>query len=176
MQFMTVELEKIYSDLGISEAIISDYKLRRCEQPKLQNLEIVDLDFEGKPFILELNAANAWRKMCQSAKSDNVFFEPLSGFRSYIYQAHLIKKKLAQGKALDLVLTETAIPGYSEHHTGKAVDIFTDSRYCLEESFENTRAFAWLTEKARDFNFRMSYPRQNKIGIIYEPWHWFFIG
>ena len=173
---MSTELLKIFEELKISDELLVKNKLGRCEQLPLNQLEIVDIDFEGKPFILEANAASSWRKMRTRAASEGIVLDPFSGFRSYKYQMQLIKRKLEKGKPLEMILTETAIPGYSEHHTGKAIDICTDGRYCLEESFENTRAFAWLTENARDFSFRMSYPRQNKIGIIYEPWHWLFIG
>jgi LAS superfamily LD-carboxypeptidase LdcB len=42
----------------------------------------------------------------------------------------------------------------------------------LNEAFEKTQAFEWLIENATRFNFRLSYPRKNNMGIVYEPWHW----
>jgi D-alanyl-D-alanine carboxypeptidase len=85
---------------------------------------------------------------------------------------NLIKQELGKGKSLELILKQTAIPGFSEHHGGCAVDICTEGKFYLSEEFEKSEAFAWLRENARRYSFKMSYPRDNKKGIIYEPWHW----
>ncbi len=74
------------------------------------------------------------------------------------------------------ILSVSAAPGYSEHHTGRAVDLTTPGTRPLEEDFEATPAFEWLTGTAEDFGFRMSYPRNNRHGIAYEPWHWMWTG
>ena len=67
-----------------------------------------------------------------------------------------------------------AAPGYSEHHTGRAVDLTTPGTPPLLEAFERTAAFAWLERHAARFGFVMTYPRNNPLGVIYEPWHWTF--
>ncbi len=46
----------------------------------------------------------------------------------------------------------------------------------MEEEFGNSEAFCWLIGHARQFGFRLSYHRENRYGIAYEPWHWFFEG
>lgn len=171
---MKETLSEIYEELKIDSIKISEYKLARCEQPALSDLEIVEIDFEGRPFILASGAARAWRLMRDAAKLDSVFFEPLSGFRSYVYQKHLILRKLDRGLSLEQVITETAIPGFSEHHSGRAVDICTDGVYKLTEDFEGTSAFRWLAGNAGRFGFKLSYPRNNGWDIVYEPWHWCF--
>ena len=71
----------------------------------------------------------------------------------------------------DILEVNTA-PGYSEHHTGRAVDIATPGSRPLTEDFESTDAFRWLQAEATGFGFAMTYPRDNPWGIIYEPWHW----
>ena len=65
-----------------------------------------------------------------------------------------------------------AAPGYSQHHTGCAVDIATPGSRPLTEEFEESEAFAWLGNRAAEFGFSMTYPRDNPQGFIYEPWHW----
>ncbi len=75
---------------------------------------------------------------------------------------------------IDKILTLSAPPGYSEHHTGCAIDINTPGCVATEEEFENTDAYRWLTEHAGRFGFTLSYPRDNALGFIYEPWHWCF--
>lgn len=169
-------LQSIHQQLGISASHIERCRLDRHEQPALAFLEVVDIDFEGRPFILVQAAANGWRSMVDSAKEDHIFLKPFSGFRSYIHQKNLIEKNLKLGRLLEEILTQIAIPGYSEHHSGRAVDVHADGRGVLEEAFETTEEFKWLTTNAARFHFRLSYPRSNPQGIIYEPWHWFYTG
>ena len=72
----------------------------------------------------------------------------------------------------------SAPPGYSEHHTGYAIDIgdgkvpATD----LSPKFANTAAFRWLEQNAPRYSFELSFPPDNPQGISYEPWHWRFVG
>lgn len=167
-----MSLENIYLELGITSEHLSNNLLPRCEEASLEILEIVDLDYTGRPFVLTREAANAWRKMCAVAKIENILLEPYSGFRSYQLQKLVIAAKIRNGKTLGEVLTTTAIPGFSEHHTGRAVDIVTDQIYQLDENFEKTKAFDWLNKNAKKFGFTLSYPKNNAKGIIYEPWHW----
>ena len=70
------------------------------------------------------------------------------------------------------ILTVNAAPGYSEHHSGLALDLGAPGEPPAQESFERTATFAWLTQKACTYGFAMSYPRDNPYGIVYEPWHW----
>ena len=96
----------------------------------------------------------------------------VSAFRSPRRQHDLIARKLAAGQALERILAVNAAPGYSEHHTGRALDIGAPACEVLTEAFENTSAFHWLTDNAARYGFNMSYPRGNELGIAYEPWHW----
>lgn len=98
----------------------------------------------------------------------------ISAYRSMQYQHDLLAKKLDAGIPIEEILSVNAAPGFSEHHTGRAVDIGTYGCDALAEEFENTDAFQWLKKSAADFGFTMSYPRDNLFGIIYEPWHWCF--
>lgn len=111
------------------------------------------------------------------AQEDQVRLKPFSGFRSYLHQKSLIERHLKNGRQIESILTHIAIPGFSEHHSGLAVDIHADGVNTLEEEFELTKEFLWLKEEnAARFEFRLSYPRNNDQGIIYEPWHWYYTG
>jgi D-alanyl-D-alanine carboxypeptidase len=114
--------------------------------------------------------------MKNEAEMADIFLKPYSGFRSFLYQKCLIERHLKNGRPLESILTHIAIPGFSEHHSGQAVDIHENGKAILEEEFENTAEFKWLLKNASVFNFRMSYPKSNSYGIIYEPWHWFYTG
>lgn len=117
-------------------------------------------------------AGNAWACMQRRAARDGVRLQAISGFRSIEYQAAIIRRKLKRGLSLDEILSVNAAPGYSEHHTGRALDIGCPGEPPAEESFEHTEAFAWLQRHAGRFGFSLSYPRDNRHGIVYEPWHW----
>ena len=110
--------------------------------------------------------------MQQAAAEDGIDLMPVSAFRSVDYQRNLIRAKLDKGQRIEDILTVNAPPGYSEHHTGRALDIATSGQEPLIEAFEFTDAFGWLSRHASRFDFSLSYPRDNPFGIVFEPWHW----
>lgn len=130
------------------------------------------LDYVNREVRLHPLALDAWLAMKQAAAAHNVTIYICSAFRSYAYQAELIKRKLSAGHDIESIISILAPPGFSEHHTGRAIDIITDGLKGLDESFEDTEAFRWLCDNANKFNFYLSYPRNNPFGVIYEPWHW----
>ena len=95
-----------------------------------------------------------------------------SAFRSADYQLELLRRKLERGQSMRQILRVSAAPGYSEHHSGRALDLTTPGFKSLEEEFERSAAFAWLSSNAQRFGFSLSYPRANHHGIAFEPWHW----
>lgn len=121
---------------------------------------------------LEPDAAARWAQLEVAAERDGILLKLVSAYRSVDYQARLIERKLARGEPLEDILRVNAAPGYSEHHSGRAVDLGVVGRKPLTEEFERTEAFAWLRENASRWGFRLSYPRDNPHGIVYEPWHW----
>lgn len=169
-------LAEIHAALGITQQHLVGYRLSFQPQPSLEKLQIVEIDFEGKPFILLSPTATAWLKMKSAAATDGISLRPFSGFRSYLHQKNLIERHLKIGRQIETILTHIAIPGFSEHHSGRAIDIHSDGKPVLDEEFEQTKEFAWLEKNAARFDFHLSYPRGNTMGIIYEPWHWFYKG
>lgn len=116
--------------------------------------------------------AAAWRAMKQAAADAGVQLLMVSGFRSIRHQAELIRRKLAAGQAIEAILRVSAAPGFSEHHTGLAIDIATPGTRPLTAEFGSSPAFAWLTANAGTFGFDLPYGRDNRYGFEYEPWHW----
>src|SRR5690606_28542514 len=135
-------------------------------------LALAGFDRYRRPLWLQADAARAWQRMHEAAARDGVVLEAISGYRSHAYQLGIFERKLARGLAVADILTVNAAPGFSEHHSGDALDIGTPGEPPAEESFEATRAFDWLTRRGGDHGFAMSYPRGNPHGIVYEPWHW----
>lgn len=164
----------ICADLGIP----ADYgRLHRLPmQPQARRLVTIGADVFGREQSLTPRAANAWRALVQAAARDGIVLQAVSAYRSVDYQRRLVENKLARGLAIDQILEVSAAPGFSEHHTGNAVDVTTPGDEPLENSFERTAAFAWLSRHASQHGFRLSFPRANRHGIAYEPWHWCFMG
>ena len=79
---------------------------------------------------------------------------------------------LKNGQVIEEILKVSAAPGYSEHHTGLAVDVASPGSRPLTEEFEESEAFAWLSDNAETYGFSMTYPKGNRYGFDYEPWHW----
>jgi D-alanyl-D-alanine carboxypeptidase len=134
----------------------------------------VAADPDGREIRLEPGAAAAWKKMRDAASDEGIILVALSGFRSIERQVDIIQQKLLTGETIDSILRVVAAPGYSEHHTGRAIDIGDPVGPPLTEGFARTPAFRWLQRRAGDFGFRLSYPQGNPHGIAYEPWHWCF--
>ncbi|WP_222847324.1 M15 family metallopeptidase [Pontiella desulfatans] len=136
----------------------------------------MELEDEGRTFLLQPNTAESWKAMKAKAASDGIHLYMVSAFRSIERQSQIIENKKAKGIPDDEIYAVSAPPGRSEHHTGRAIDLNTVDCPVLEEEFEDTPAFEWLRENAASFGFTLSYPRNNPYGIAYEPWHWKFRG
>ena len=162
----------------IKLGIPADYAANRNLQlqPEATELVSVGLDDGGRECLLLPAASEAWRRMSERARTNEIELIPLSGFRGFDRQAEIIRGKLAVGEKIDEILRFIAAPGFSEHHTGRAIDIGTPGVLPLEEAFATTSAYAWLARHGGSFGFRLSYPRHNRHGFIYEPWHWFWQG
>jgi LAS superfamily LD-carboxypeptidase LdcB len=151
----------------IKYAGITHYKFSDC---KLENL----VTCCGKRVHKQL--AKAFRQMRKAAKKDGIDLVIVSGFRSIHYQKSIFpykfkNKKHPTEKEFISRLQFSAPAGFSEHHTGLAVDINS-----LEQDFAQTKEYEWLKAHANDFGFEMSFPENNSQGLGFEPWHWRFVG
>lgn len=158
--------------LGISLALIESRKLQ--EHREARDLAVAEVGTDGREHRLAPGAARAWQQLRQAAAGEGVRVSIVSAFRSLGRQVELIEAKCAKGQSIEEILTLLAPPGFSEHHTGQAVDIGTTNCPPAEQVFEMTQAYAWLTDHAARFGFTLSYPRGNPFGYQYEPWHWRF--
>jgi D-alanyl-D-alanine carboxypeptidase len=163
-----------HADLGIP----SDYGRKPQRPMYAEATELVDVEpnIVGTMQRLAPSTAAAWRRMQTAASAAGVQLLLVSGFRSVQHQADLIRRKLAAGLSIDAILKVNAAPGFSEHHTGRALDIATPGTRPLTLEFERSAAFAWLGANAAEFGFEMPYPLGNRFGFEYEPWHWSQLG
>ncbi len=146
-------------------------------QHEAQHLQLAETGEDGREYLLTPATSAAWHSMKIAAQRDGITLVMVSAFRSVQRQVEIVQAKLDEGRQIADILTVVAPPGYSEHHTGRAIDIGSDDDTPeLEVAFETTAAFAWLTQHANTFGFTMSYPKGNSSGYQYEPWHWCFAG
>ena len=135
---------------------------------------------------LQTAACDAFLAMQKAAAADGVTVWMQSGYRSVKYQTSLYEKKtqyyLNKGydnaAAKEKAAAVVNPPGYSEHNCGLAADLNSPEHTGLDEGFEKTAAFRWLCEHAGDYGFILRYPKdaEDKTEIIYEPWHWRYVG
>ena len=149
------------------------------------DLELVDETY--KPHYLDRRCARFYKKMLDAAKEDGIELITSSAYRSYEYQKenfeNSMKTRMDSGMTEEEAYADTLIqvqlPGHSEHNVGLAVDILSNEYTGMDDSgFENTKAFEWLSKHASEYGFILRYPKgkQDITGIIYEPWHYRFVG
>ena len=135
---------------------------------------------------LQTVACDAFLSMQKAAATDGVTVWMQSGYRSVDYQKNLYDQKtqyfrnkgLSEAEAKKQAANIVNPPGYSEHNCGLAADLNSPEHTGLDEGFEKTAAFRWLCEHAGDYGFILRYPKdaEDKTEIIYEPWHWRYVG
>ena len=110
----------------------------------------------------------------------------VSSYRTHEYQQGLFQKKVnfylnqgyGQEEAVELAGTVVAVPGTSEHQLGLAVDIIDTRSWNLNEGQADLPAQQWLMENSWKYGFILRYPKDttDSTGIIYEPWHYRYVG
>ena len=109
-----------------------------------------------------------------------------SGYRAYSHQSTLYWRQVNNYKSQgynDTAAQQAAgkavkRPGYSEHNSGLAVDLGGSGNFTLTESFANTAAYKWLLENCADYGFILRFPKgkENVTGVMYEAWHFRYVG
>ena len=127
--------------------------------------------FEDYRIYLNKEARDAFVIMAEAAKSDSVTLIVDSGYRSANFQIRIIKRRMEQGDSFERVMKFVAPPGYSQHETGRAVDLVPS-----EVRFAKTKTYEWLQENAGKFGFAETYPEDIEPKSRWEPWHWYYTG
>lgn len=112
--------------------------------------------------------------MVKAAQADGVNLKVWSPFRSYGDQKVLFENQVKrQGGDEAKAATVVARPGTSEHNTGLCADF-----NMADDAFESTPMYTWMVENAEDYGFVLRYPKEKLdiTGVIYESWHWRFVG
>lgn len=166
-------IEAVNRGLGIPPDYATQHHL--VPQPEAKDLVQVPRDVYGRKVEMVAPAAAALKAMFAAAAREGVTLQTVSGFRSMAYQAGLIRRKLNRGMSIAKALSINAVPGYSEHQTGCAIDLSTPGVAAADGGFAHSKAFAWLQQHGAAFGFHLSFPPGNPYGYEYEPWHWRYI-
>lgn len=177
-EWMKAEVNKWYLQLVNPDVSVSEEFIQNV------GLTAIDARFtDGKASskYFDSRAVAALNEMCEAALNDGIRLTCISTYRTYDYQQGLfnnrIQKYINQGysqtDAQAAAARVVAKPGTSEHHMGLAVDFNS-----VEQSFENTNAYKWLQKNAENYGFIMRYAedKQSLTKIIYEPWHYRYVG
>ena len=133
--------------------------------------------------LYDARAVSYLNAMCAAAERDGINLLVISSFRTNERQTVLFNNQVTKQRAIHPELSEeeikklagtiSAYPGTSEHEVGLAVDFNS-----VEESFENTPEFQWLKTNAQSYGFILRYAKEKQdiTGVIYEPWHYRYVG
>lgn len=136
--------------------------------------------FTDTDILLEEETAASLRLMLDevNSKFSDVYVFPDSGYRDYQSQEHVLKYYIEK-EGLEKALQRVASPGTSEHQTGLAIDIaiLYHGKY-IDDVSGDEDAIRFLHQNAYKYGFILRYPK-NKVNItkvMYEPWHFRFVG
>ena len=151
-------------------------------------VEDITLEKVQGSYMMDSRCAEPMRDMIAAAKRDGITLQLCSTFRTYETQKKLYENRinilmerdstLTYDQAAEKAKTINAYPGTSEHELGLAADIVTPSYQSLDSGYDQTDAFKWLVEHCADYGFILRYPKEKQdiTKIIYEPWHYRYVG
>ena len=152
------------------------------------NIIETELVYDGeKKGYIDKRAAKYAKDMFAAALEDGIDLWVISSYRTIDYQQqnfnNSVQQRMDNGMTYDDAyadtLREVAMPGESEHNAGLAMDIMSIEYTSMDDAgFEDTKAFEWLDKHAAEYGFILRYPKDKEsvTEIIYEPWHYRFVG
>lgn len=135
---------------------------------------------------VDIRIYDALLNMLNDCKAEGLDPIVCSAYRSVSTQTELFEDKIdrlmddgmSYGEAYQAASTEVAVPGTSEHSLGLAVDICALSYQLLDEAQADTAEQQWLMEHCAEYGFILRFPKDKEhiTGIIWEPWHYRYVG
>ena len=149
------------------------YSLDEKYEP--DNLETISKQYALEGMELVHDAKIAFEEMAKAAKKENLNIIAMSTYRDYNYQVK-IYNQYVKADGQEKVDTYSGRPGYSEHQTGLAVDVYNGKVNYTK--FETTKEFAWMNEHAHEYGFILRFPKDKieETGYTYESWHYRYVG
>ena len=170
-------ISRIFRELGLPAGQRRAASAGTQPEATRAELLVIGQNPDGREVRLAPSAAAAWEQMgAAAARNAGIALLPLSGFRSMARQEEIIQDKLSAGQSLADILRLVAAPGYSEHHTGRALDIGAPDEPPLEEGFAQTAAFALAHATGRRVRIQTFLSAQQSPRHRHGPWHWCWHG
>ena len=172
--------KKVYDDavpatnLNKNNVLVNKYNyLDKDYVPK--NLEKISTVYALSNMKLVENAKEAYEEMAKDASKSKLKLVILSSYRSYDYQVDLYNR-YAKKDGKEKADTYSGRPGFSEHQTGLAFDIYNGKTTYTK--FESTKEFDWMKENAYKYGFILRFPKGKELetGYQYESWHYRYVG
>lgn len=162
------------ADINAGDLVLVN-KYYYLEPDYVVDIVMMDAAYGQIGVTMERETYEHFRAMAKAALADGVQLYVTSGYRDYAYQEEVFASYLAEGGE-DYALVYAAKPGYSEHQTGRALDIFTPGMTLT--SFAGTKGANWLANEAYKYGFALRYPEDkvNLTGYEFEPWHYRYVG
>lgn len=164
---------------SVKALVNKQYALPEDYAPEdLVTVEVRTVQDNAEARMLRKVASSALTEMFTAAEDDGIELVAISGYRSYQRQK-IIFNRFAENHGEEAANRYSARPGESEHQTGLAMDVTSESaNYQLSEEFGRTPEGIWVAENAHDFGFIIRYPEgtEDITGYLYEPWHLRYFG
>lgn len=137
-------------------------------------------------YSVDTRIAEPLKEMLAAADKEGLNIIICSAYRSVERQIQIfntsVKERINSGMSYWEAYRETclnvAIPGKSEHAMGFAVDLISNQYAELDEKQAETKEAKWLEANCYKYGFILRYPpsKTAETGIIYEPWHYRYVG
>ena len=165
---------KATKDLNTNTILVNKYNYL-TEDYVPENLQTVDKKYSSKTLQLVDYAKEAFEELSEAAAKENYTVLAISSYRSYQYQYNLYNRYVSTD-GVEAADTYSARPGYSEHQTGLAVDVYNGKIDFT--NFENTKEYNWMQDNAYKFGFILRFPKDKVLetGYQYESWHYRYVG
>ena len=165
---------KATKDLNTNTILVNKYNYL-TEDYVPENLQTVDKKYSSKTLQLVDYAKEAFEDLSEAASKENYTVLAMSSYRSYQYQYNLYNRYVSID-GVEAADTYSARPGYSEHQTGLAVDVYNGKEDFT--NFEKTKEYSWMQDNAYKFGFILRFPKDKVLetGYQYESWHYRYVG
>lgn len=159
---------------------ITDWKYVLANQTHLLGSDFTpDVTALENGHYFDSRAVDALKAFIQGARDAGLSVYLTSSYRAYATQEYLFNKKVAEyGGDRETAARIVAIPGSSEHQTGLAADICDQYYQYMNESLADTALSKWMKAHCAEYGFILRFPedKQEITGIMFEPWHFRYVG
>ncbi len=180
------ELERVHKEYAEQEKDLPWNLVLVNSFHPMQEGYVPELTEVAKGYSVDSRIAEPLKNMLKAAEADGMSIMICSAYRSIEKQTQVfnssVQDRLNNGmnywEAYEDTRLSVALPGTSEHGLGLALDLISTQYTELDEKQAETKEAKWLEENCYKYGFILRYPLEKTVetGIIYEPWHYRYVG